>query len=302
MRNPAEAAARQRISILEYLEQRGWKKVGDRGNEEVRGLCPLHRETRASFYVNQRKQVFYCHGCGHGGDVIRLVQLCEGIGYAQARRKVEQTQDGGPVMEAAIRFHEQELGDHRPAMHYLLHRGIKNAAAIGQMRIGYAPGGCLRAHLSVLGYDWTAMRASGLIDEYGRDYFYGCVVFPLEGSGSMYGRSVTDHGVRHRFLPRPKGGLYGWSRSSDCEELIVVEGLFDVAVLWQGRFPQHRGRDGEFSEPGTERAAAKRAPTQGVRLFGLRSAWSRTAGRRTDVCAVACPRGEELSSGTAGRA
>lgn len=237
MRNPAEAAARQRISLLEYLEQRGWTRVGNRGSEEVRGLCPLHEETRASFYVNQRKQVFYCHGCGRGGDLIRLVQLCEGIGYAQARRKVEQPRDGGPVMAAAIRFYQQQLEDHRPAMHYLLHRGVHEAELIRQMGIGYAPGGCLRAHLAAHGYHWSAMRASGLIDAYGRDYFYGCVVFPLAESGSMYGRSVTDHGARHRFLARPKGGLYGWSRSGGWEEVIVVEGLFDVAVLWQAGFP-----------------------------------------------------------------
>src|SRR5207253_3020775 len=39
------------------------------------GLCPLHRETHPSFYVNSRKNLFYCHGCGRGGDLIRFVQL-----------------------------------------------------------------------------------------------------------------------------------------------------------------------------------------------------------------------------------
>jgi len=39
------------------------------------GLCPLHLETRPSFYVNARKNLFYCHGCGRGGDLIRFVEL-----------------------------------------------------------------------------------------------------------------------------------------------------------------------------------------------------------------------------------
>jgi len=39
--------------------------------------------------------------------------------------------------------------------------------------------------------------------------------------------------VRHRFLPRGKGGLYGWEQARSFAAVIVVEGLFDVATLWQ---------------------------------------------------------------------
>jgi CHC2 zinc finger len=46
-------------------------------------LCPLHQETRPSFYVNTRKDVFYCHGCGQGGDLIRFVQLSRQV-YSRA--------------------------------------------------------------------------------------------------------------------------------------------------------------------------------------------------------------------------
>ena len=45
------------------------------GPWEYVGLCPLHEESRPSFYVNTRKDVFYCHGCGQGGDLIRFVQF-----------------------------------------------------------------------------------------------------------------------------------------------------------------------------------------------------------------------------------
>jgi hypothetical protein len=48
--------------LLDYLQQRGWKPTLDRGREELAGLCPLHRESQPSFYVNPRKQVFYCMG------------------------------------------------------------------------------------------------------------------------------------------------------------------------------------------------------------------------------------------------
>jgi DNA primase len=41
----------------------------------------LHEETRPSFYVNTRKDVFYCHGCGQGGDLIRFVQLSRRLSF-----------------------------------------------------------------------------------------------------------------------------------------------------------------------------------------------------------------------------
>ena len=41
------------------------------------GLCPFHEEKTPSFTVNEEKQVFYCHGCHVGGDVIRFVELIE---------------------------------------------------------------------------------------------------------------------------------------------------------------------------------------------------------------------------------
>ena len=62
---------RRRIPLLTYLKQQGWKPAAYSGSGEVCGLCPLHRDSRPSFYVNRRKDVFYCHGCGQGGDVIR---------------------------------------------------------------------------------------------------------------------------------------------------------------------------------------------------------------------------------------
>ena len=78
MMDPDTAAPQSRISLLEYLQQRGWKIVRDRGGDEVAGLCPLHPDHHPSFYVNRRKQLFYCHGCGRGGGLARLMRWWEG--------------------------------------------------------------------------------------------------------------------------------------------------------------------------------------------------------------------------------
>ena len=104
------------------------------------------------------------------------------------------------------------------------------------MRIGYAPGGCLRTYLQNLGYSRTAMISSGLIDAQGRDRLWRAITFPLAETASMYGRHTDPADGRHRFLARPKGGLYGWTRVRNCPTAIVVEGLFDLASLWQAGF------------------------------------------------------------------
>jgi DNA primase len=62
------------------------------------------------------------------------------------------------------------------------------------------------------------------------------IVFPLEGN--LYGRSVSASAPPHRFLPGPKGGLYAWEQVRRHPEVILVEGLFDYAVLWQAGFHQ----------------------------------------------------------------
>jgi DNA primase len=53
---------------------------------------------------------------------------------------------------------------------------------------------------------------------------------------NLYGRSIAADASPHRFLPGSKGGLYAWEAVSAFPAVILVEGLFDVAVLWQAGF------------------------------------------------------------------
>src|SRR6266566_2007764 len=72
------------IPLLEYLQQRNWTAHRISAREEFVGLCPLHAETRPSFYVNARKNLFYCHGCERGGDLIRFVELAEHLSFRES--------------------------------------------------------------------------------------------------------------------------------------------------------------------------------------------------------------------------
>jgi DNA primase len=221
------------ISLLDYLEQHGWKIVRDCGRDEVAGLCPLHRESHPSFYVNRRKQLFYCHGCGRGGGLARLMRWLEDLpapvdGLAVAERGLELT----------YRFYQQHLQRNQTARAYLAARGIHDRGVIERMRIGYAPGACLRGYLMRYGYSRHALREAGLIDEQGRDTFFRCLTFPLAEAGNLYGRSVSPALYRHRFLPGSKGGLYGLAQAPAGRRILIVEGLFDLAALWQAGFPE----------------------------------------------------------------
>jgi DNA primase len=236
MMDAQREACQRRISLLAYLEQHGWKPTHRRGREEVAGLCPLRRETQPSFYVNRRKQVFYCHGCGQGGDLIRLVELLHGLTFAQALAHLRPSPPAGGLLEETFAFYQAQLACFPEARQYLAQRGIHSAEIIARLRIGYAPGACLRGHLEGLGYARAELRQYGLIDDQDRDRFWRCLTFPLEKAGNLYGRTLDAGRLRHRFLPRPKGGLYGWSQAWKSSRLIVVEGLLDLAALWQAGF------------------------------------------------------------------
>lgn len=131
------------------------------------------------------------------------------------------------------RFYQLQLHRHPEAVAYLLQRGIHQPEVIEEFAIGYAPGRCLRHELITLGYSLGELQQAGLVNAAGLDTFSHRVVFPLEAN--LYGRTIGN-AAPHRFLPGGKGGLYGWERVKHYPEVIVVEGLFDLVVLWQAGF------------------------------------------------------------------
>lgn len=234
---------KQQLPLLEYLQRRQWsaRRVGQR--DEFVGLCPLHSETRPSFFVNTRKNVFYCHGCHRGGDLIRFVELSEHLSFRESLARLERhlaVVQESAALARTVAFFQVQLQRCSEAARYLHGRGVHDADLVTELGLGYAPsaGDQLRRHLADNGYSFEQMVHIGLINRRGREAFCRRVIFPCVQEGrviNLYGRSIGA-AFPHRLLPRSKGGLFAWDSIRVFSSVILVEGLFDLAVLWQAGF------------------------------------------------------------------
>ena len=229
----AVTALKQQTPLHEYLQSQHWKPVRRMAGGRLLGLCPLHHDCKPSFLVDPAKSLFYCYGCGRGGDVVRFVELYHGVNFSQAMALLRASLTGGSLLKDAASFYASQLHRHPEAIRYLQQRGIRQPEVIEELEIGYAPGNCLRHWLMTLGSSLSDLQQSGLVSSTGHDTFSHRIVFPLDNN--LYGRSIGQ-AAPHRFLPNTKGGLYRWDQVQHCTGIIVVEGLFDFAALWQSGF------------------------------------------------------------------
>jgi DNA primase len=225
---------KQQIRLLDYLQAHDWQPARQLSRGRLMGLCPLHSDHKPSFLVDPSKSLFYCYGCGRGGDVIRFAELYHQVRFPQALALLYQWRGLALLLHETAGFYCTQLHRHGEAVAYLHQRGVRSPELIEHMRIGYAPGGCLRGWLTRLGYTLPILRQAGLVTAVGYDAYTHRIVFPLEGN--LYGRSLSATAPPHRFLPGAKGGLYSWEQVRRYSEVILVEGLFDYAVLWQAGF------------------------------------------------------------------
>jgi DNA primase len=225
---------KRQIPLMSYLQALDWQPARPLSRGRWMGLCPLHRDHKPSFLVDPHRDLFYCYGCGRGGDVIRFVEIYYQMKFHEALSLLRRWRGVGPLLPEAARFYGIQLHRHGEAVAYLCQRGICSPELIEHMRIGYAPGGCLRAWLTQLGYPLESLRQTGLVTGVGYDAYVRRIVFPLESN--LYGRSLSASAPPHRFLPGEKGGLYAWEQVRQYPAVILVEGLFDYAALWEAGF------------------------------------------------------------------
>jgi DNA primase len=95
---------KQQIPLLSYLQAQDWHPSRPLGRGRWMGLCPLHEDRKPSFLVDPHKDLFYCYGCGRGGDVIRFAELYHQVKFPQALALLRQWRGVAPVLQEAARF------------------------------------------------------------------------------------------------------------------------------------------------------------------------------------------------------
>ncbi|HEX7255989.1 MAG TPA: DNA primase [Gaiellaceae bacterium] len=236
------------------------------------GRCPFHEERTPSFSVNPVEKLYYCFGCGAGGDLIKFVRETEQLDFAGAlewlaeRFRVElEYEEASPQVEAARKrrdrlhalldqatsFYERHLWETdagAPVREYLEGRGLAEAVC-REFRLGLSPGTGLAQKAQQKGFTRDELRAAGLTNARGNDYFPRRLMFPLaDARGRIVGFQARklhdDDPLRGKYVNSPEGELFHKSRIlyglhlartaiAKEERAVVVEGNTDVIALRQ---------------------------------------------------------------------
>ena len=239
------------------------------------GRCPFHEEKTPSFSVNPVDKLYYCFGCGKGGDVISFVREAENLDFVGAvewlaeRFRIdlvyEQSAPGQDdarrrrerlfaVLDQTATYFERLLWDGDAGMlvrEYLAGRGLGEEVA-KEFRLGLSPGRGLAEKARERGFSLDELQSAGLVTTRGTDYFPQRLMFPLaDARGRVLGFQARklrdDDPLRGKYVNSPEGDLfhksavlYGIHLAKAAigkgDFAAVVEGNTDVIALRQAGF------------------------------------------------------------------
>jgi DNA primase len=240
------------VSDHTRLEKRGHRLIG---------LCPFHKEKTPSFSVDAAQGLFYCFGCGAGGDGFKFHMQVTGDDFPAAaealarrfgaplpeRRSSRREEETAEVLEDAERFFREALARSAFARRYLADRRIP-PELIEAYGLGYAPDEW-RALLDALSprHQVERLEAAGLLSRSERapdrpyDRFRNRLMFPIRApSGRLLGfggRTLGDDRAKYvntRETEAFQKGhvLYGLDRARaairEAGRVLLVEGYFDA--------------------------------------------------------------------------
>jgi DNA primase len=233
------ALVRERTSIADVISETVTLKSAGGGN--LKGLCPFHDEKTPSFTVSPARNVWFCHGCGAGGDAIKFLMDAEHLSFiesverlagragiqlryieagpAPVRQQHGQKQRLVAAHAAAVEFYAGQLGTAgaRPAREFLAQRGFDKTAA-EKYSCGFAPDGwdLLTKHLRQKGFTAQELITAGLAREARSgsliDRFRRRLLWPIrELTGDVIGfgaRKLFDDDDGPKYLNTPETPIY----------------------------------------------------------------------------------------------
>ena len=273
MRYPEEVVeeVRMRSDIVDVVS--GYVKLQKKGSNYF-GLCPFHSEKSPSFSVSPSKQMYYCFGCGAGGNAITFVMEYENYTFGEALKLLaDRAGITLPAPEYSREAREQEeqkrvlLEINKLAANYFYYQLKQPQGKIGydylkkrqlsddtirHFGLGFAnkTSDDLYRFLKSKGYEDSILKETGLVtveERGGRDKFWNRVMFPIMDVNNRVigfgGRVLGDGTPKYLNSPETKlfdksRNLFGlnYARSSRESHILICEGYMDVIAMHQAGF------------------------------------------------------------------
>ncbi|MBS6644571.1 MAG: DNA primase [Clostridiaceae bacterium] len=273
MRYPEDIVEEVRVrnDIVDVIS--GYVKLQKKGSNYF-GLCPFHSEKSPSFSVSPSKQMYYCFGCGAGGNVITFIMEYENYSFTEALRMLAE-RAGVELPTVEYDKEAKEQADLRAALleinklaanyfyyqlkqpqgqigyRYLKERQLSDET-ITRFGLGFAnkTSDDLYRYLKSKGYKDQLLKETGLvsIEERGTyDKFWNRVMFPILDVNNRVigfgGRVMGDGTPKYLNSPETKlfdksRNLYGlnYARISREKYILICEGYMDVIAMHQAGF------------------------------------------------------------------
>lgn len=262
---------RSRSDIVDVIS--GYVRLQKKGSTYF-GLCPFHNEKTGSFSVSPGKQMYYCFGCGAGGNVFTFLMQYENLTFPeamaelaeragvelpkaevtpQARQEADKRQRLLDINKVAAKYYYMLLRDERGRRAYeYFHKRELSDETMQHFGLGATDrySDSLYQYLRKQGYEDAILKETGLvtIDERGgHDKFWNRAMFPImdvRGKVIGFGGRVMGDG-EPKYLNSPETkifdksrNLYGlnFARLSKRPQILLCEGYMDVIALHQAGF------------------------------------------------------------------
>lgn len=252
----------------------GYVRLQKKGSSYF-GLCPFHNEKSPSFSVSREKQMYYCFGCGAGGNVFTFLMDYENFSFVEAlkfladragvelpeeeyskeaRAKADRRMQLLEINKLAAQYFYVQLKTSQgtTAYQYLKGRQLSDETIKG-FGLGYSNkySDDLFRYLQKKGYSEELIRQAGLIntdEKHGvYDKFWNRVMFPIMDVNNRvigFGGRVMGDG-KPKYLNSPETeifdksrNLYGLNRARTSRKpyFLICEGYMDVIALHQAGF------------------------------------------------------------------
>ncbi len=254
----------------------GYVRLQKKGSSYF-GLCPFHNEKSPSFSVSPHKQMYYCFGCGAGGNVFTFVQNYENYSFPEAIKyladkagvslpEIEYSEEAKKkeskrsilleINKQAANYFYYQLRTEHGKIGYRYFQGRKlSEETMKKFALGFSnvTSDDLVNYLKSKGFKDELIVEAGLgsVDErYGlHDKFWNRVMFPIQDINHRvigFGGRVMGDG-KPKYLNSPETmifdksrNLYGlnYARTSRAGNIIICEGYMDVIAMHQAGFTQ----------------------------------------------------------------